>query len=138
MKTLILTTILLVLPWMVSAECVEKVYHNEKDSLSRQEILAHISAIGDMVRGLAHDTTKEYIEEIREVCDTTFKYNRRCLCMFDHITCHTDTIWGDKVQVWLTPREIKYLWQIVYNADSVLISVFHLLREVMPDNEKEN
>jgi hypothetical protein len=93
--------------------------------------------LGGLYIEATHDTIKEYMK-IGKICDTTWitcaVYGCSCTRPFQ-ITCHTDTIWADKVQVWLTPKEIEYLWQIVDNADSVLVSVFYLLKEVMPDDQ---
>src|SRR3990172_227004 len=68
------------------------------------------------------DTTRWYIKAIGEKCDSTYKkiyaptpenplffqqvYERT-------ITCKTDTIWAEKVQVWLRPEQLEKLTEIL-------------------------
>ena len=69
------------------------------------------------------DTTRYYIKEIKQKCDTTLVRITdnicdsgilRCGC--GHYATHTtkikcvdDTVWAEKVQVWLTPEQLKRL-----------------------------
>ena len=62
------------------------------------------------------DTTRYYIKEIKQKCDTAngvmlscSVYNCDC-SPFPFVTnCRPDTIWADKVQVWLTPEQLEGL-----------------------------
>ena len=65
------------------------------------------------------DTTRYYIKEIKQKCDTTLKlvshncseYGLACLLYryAKDIECVDDTVWAEKVQVWLTPNQLKIL-----------------------------
>ncbi len=68
-----------------------------------------------------HDTLKEYISEIVERCDTTFKkiwmpagrfdgveYFKR-IAVVDTIKVWPDTVWADKIPVYLKPEEYENL-----------------------------
>lgn len=92
-----------------------------------------VDSIADMIWGEvpAHDTTKEYIVEIREVCDTVPNYHLCLNCKLYDIYCHTDTIWGDKVQVWLTPWKIRVLMEFLDRPRDTLA-----LRYYYQDNHK--
>ena len=98
----------------------------------------------DTLWGYERDTTRCYIKEIKQKCDTTYHRNPRinvlitpnicdsgilhCGCgryttYRTEIKCQSDTVWADKVQVWLTPEQLKRLMKVV-DAESEVTTVF--------------
>ena len=81
----------------------------------------------DTLWSVPRDTTRNYIKEIKQKCDTTLVRITdnicdsgilRCGC--GHYATHTtkikcvdDTVWAEKVQVWLTPEQLKELMRII-------------------------
>lgn len=173
MKTLLTTLILIALPWTVSAECKYDStydytsfggvaipgYHVRKGHELHVDV-GH--TIGDNIwderfdndpmilqfRALSveptHDTTREYIVEIKEVCDTTIIHEtfRRfekldktksmhddCVCECERVTCHTDTIWADKIQVWLTPWQMRVLMEYLERPRDTLNWEYHYYKD---------
>lgn len=83
--------------------------------------------------GLERDTTRYYIKEIKQKCDTVHQWvshdcrrsnmnrlNRfgcrpacSALVCVPKITCVDDTVWAEKVQVWLTPEQLEQLTEII-------------------------
>ena len=69
------------------------------------------------------DTTRYYIKEIKQKCDTIHKWSsydcRKCrvacsaLICTPQVQCVDDTIWADKVQVWLTPEQLSKLTKLL-------------------------
>ena len=72
-----------------------------------------------------HDTTREYVSEIGDKCDTVFvekwvfaerikgeKYFRR-MAVVDSVHCYVDSVWAKKQAVYLTPDEMKRLWRLL-------------------------
>ncbi|KKK82808.1 hypothetical protein LCGC14_2799700 [marine sediment metagenome] len=78
------------------------------------------------------DTTHYYIKEIKQKCDTTgwlmcAVYNCNCRG-WPHVSCVDDTVWAEKVQVWLTPTQLKELMRIIDatgGASTKLPSIYH-------------
>ena len=80
----------------------------------------------DTFRTPQRDTTRVYIKEIKQKCDTTWvPFSEPCEGVFygfRKIKCVNDTIWADKVPVWLTPTELEQLMGLFGNsADSFLV-----------------
>lgn len=78
------------------------------------------TSIWDEIPPKEKDTTRWYIETIGEKCDTAYKkiwlptqtdglyepfYERG-------IKCKIDTIWAEKIQVWLTPVQLNELMEL--------------------------
>lgn len=154
MKTLILTTILLVLPWTVSAEQ----FYTADDTLDLCtsmldstyyggiQITGSGSGHGIYTTGISHgiwneapkkhDTLKEYVTEINEVCDTLWskhwvpleelidgeQYFRQ-LPKIDSVVCRPDSVWADKVQVWLTPEQTEWLLKFINNPAETILNI---------------
>ena len=76
---------------------------------------------GDIIVYEPHgkDTTRYYIKEIKQKCDTAdiaigcLVYRCDFCSIKLSITCVDDTIWADKVQVWLTPIQLEELMRII-------------------------
>ena len=82
---------------------------------------------GDIIVYEPHgkDTTRYYIKEIKQKCDTTYvaigghdctdcpKCGTPPITFWPDIKCIDDTIWADKVQVWLTPIQLEELMRII-------------------------
>lgn len=72
-----------------------------------------------------HDTTKEYVKEVADKCDTTWgkhwvKYKKidgeqyfKRMAKIDSVHCYIDTVWADKKLVYFTPDELKILRDII-------------------------
>jgi len=69
---------------------------------------------------IKHDTLKEYIKEIGQKCDTTFIKSWKPKVKIDGVqyielmmapkdTCYIDTIWADKIAIYLTPKAAEKL-----------------------------
>lgn len=107
-KLTIILLILLLLP--VSARVDDELIWDTCDSLTWVDDIVIDSVI------IYHDTLREYVVEIKETCDTIFyewveilRSGKLVLKHLDSLVCTTDTIWADKVQVWLTLGEIIML-----------------------------
>jgi len=72
------------------------------------------------------DSTKWYIKEIKQKCDTIWapydcphctKRNNGFMCdvaFYERaVTCIDDTIWVKKIQIYLTPTELKQLMELL-------------------------
>ncbi len=88
-----------------------------------------VTAIGLLPK---HDTTRNYIKEIKQKCDTVYeaigghdctkcpKCGTPPITFFADITCIDDTVWAPKVQVWLTPERLDELLDIIKEREQVL------------------
>jgi len=77
----------------------------------------------DKPKPAKHDTLKEYIVEIKEVCDTLFAKKwmpfkviegiqfYRQMTYIDSVVCHIDTSWANKTPVYLDPDEYEKLME---------------------------
>ncbi len=96
-----------------------------KDSVHYYNYIGATYTIGLLPK---HDTTRNYIKEIKQKCNTTFvpiisnicdSGILRCGCgqytttYTAKIECVNDTVWTEKVQVWLTPEQLKELMRII-------------------------
>ena len=72
---------------------------------------------------LERDTTRYYIKEIKQKCDTIHKWSshdcRKCrvacsaLICTPRTECVDDTTWAPKMQIWLTPIELEQLMKLI-------------------------
>ena len=89
----------------------------------------------DTLRTHHRHTTRYYIKEIKQKCDTAFvpitpnicdsgilncgcgHYTTYCSAK---IKCVDDTVWADKVQVWLTPDQLEQLFDMIKEREQML------------------